>query len=515
MKNKTMTAVAALAFGLINIALADPSGYTVSSSSEPDAKAILLVKSAFNLINPANPKTARIVAEGTLSWNNQGLNPQQATRTWRLSAEWKVDFENHRFVQRNSNYLGKERGWCSETGASSEMRYELLCHSNVFSKAGPDQTNETWTVRMDTTYPDPQWHLAHALAHSQSLHWEGQRIADGRREDAISYTDEFHRRHLLFLDSRTHLLREVSTGAQLTRFGEGFMPRIVFEDYRRTGRYWTPAKVIIVQNSWTIFTSHLQSIRRSFDQALPAADFAPPAAAQEMDQRRFEFQVSQVAKSIYFVESAAPDYNCMFVVFADYVLVVEAPGADSASTKVMAAIHETAPGKPIRYIVPTHFHEDHIGGLRAYLREGATVVTTPGNLQFMDMFMKRLKALEPKVTLPAIEVIAGKRRFTDGVVTLDLLNVASPHVDEMVVASVPADGIIYVADGFTRDFGPWRPPTAEERSLLTQFKQLGLNIRTVLPGHGPAATQKELEDYLRLIAEPVGSIRQRSLERKK
>jgi glyoxylase-like metal-dependent hydrolase (beta-lactamase superfamily II) len=514
MKKKSITAVAAIAFGLINIALVDTPGYTVSSLPEPDAKAISLVKSALKLINPANPKTARIIAAGTLSWNNQGLNPQQTTRTRRLSAEWRVDFENHRFVQRNSNYLGKERGWCSQTGASREMRYELLCHSNVFSKAGPDQTNETWTVRMDTTYPDPHWHLAHALEQSQSLHWEGQRIADGRHEDAISYTDEFRRRHLLFLDSRTHLLREVSTQALLTRFGEGFMPRIVFEDYHRTGPYWTPTKVTIVQNSWTIFTIHLESIRRDLDRALSATDFAPPAGAQEMDQKRFEFQVSQVAKSVYFVESASPDYNCMFVVFADYVLVVEAPGADSASTKVMAAIHETAPGKPIRYIVPTHFHEDHIGGLRAYLREGATVVTTPGNLQFMDMFLKRLKAFEPQVKLPAIEVVADKRRFSDGVVTLDLLNVPSPHVDEMIVASLPSDGILYVADGFTRDFGPWRPPTTEERTLLTQFRQLGLEIRTVLPGHGPAATQKELEEYLGLIGEPTGSIRKKSLESK-
>ena len=190
----------------------------------------------------------------------------------------------------------------------------------------------------------------------------------------------------------------------------------------------------------------------------------------------------------------------MFVVFKDYVLVVEAPSSDSASTKVMAAIHEIAPGIPIRYIVPTHFHEDHIGGLRAYLREGATVITTPGNLRFMEMFMKRLKAIQPQIKLPAVEVIADRRRFSDDTVTLDLLNVPSAHVDEMVVASLPSDGIVYVADGFTRDWGPWRRPTTEERTLVRQFKQFGLNMRTVLPGHGPSASQKDLEQYLASIA---------------
>jgi glyoxylase-like metal-dependent hydrolase (beta-lactamase superfamily II) len=471
-------------------------GHTTTSVMEPDAKAISLVRAALALTNPAHPKTAQIHAEGTISSNQQGLNPQQSTRTQRLSAEWKVDFEKHWFVQRASSYVGKELRWCSEVGVSREMRYELLCHSNAFFKASPDQTNETWTFRMDTTYPVPHWHLAHALEQSQSLHWEGESVVNGQREDVISYTDEFRRRHLLRLDSRTHLLKGVSTAAQLTRFGEGFMPRIDFDHYRRTGSYWSPMRVQIVQNSWTVMTSELQSIRRDFDYALSAADFTPPPGAIGIDQKAFEFRVSKVAPAVYFVENAAPDYNSMFVVFTDYVLVVEAPSSDNDSKKVIAAIHETAPGKPIRYIVPTHFHEDHIGGLRAYIREGATVVTTPGNLQFMEMFMKRMKAMEPQIKLPAVETVADKRRFSDGTLTLDLLNMPSEHVDEMVVAYIPRDAIIYVADVLTRDFGPWRPQTTEERVLIRRFKQLGLDIRTVLPGHGPAASDADLEIYL-------------------
>ena len=509
MKKQTIIAAIAIAFVLVTLRLIEMPGYTAAQVAEPDAKAVSLVRAAFKLGNPTNPKTALIHAEGIQWLNNQGLNPQQSTRTQRLSADWKVDFLNRRFVQRSAAHLGKDLMWCAEIGMTREIIYQLFCHSNVFSNYGPPKSDASWTFRMDTSYPDTQWHLAHALERSQSLHWEGESIFDGQREDVISYSDEFNNHHRLFLNSNTHLLREVSTAAQLTRFGEGFMPRIVFENYRRNGRYWNPTKVTIVQNSWTIITSELQSIRRDFDPQLSAADFAPPPGATEVNQKSFDFHVSKVAPSVYFVENASPDYNSMFVVFTDYVLVVEAPSSDSDSTKVMAAIHETAPGKPIRYIVPTHFHEDHIGGLRAYLREGATVVTTPGNLRFVEMFMKRLKATQPQVNLPGVEVIAGRRRFSDGVVTLDLFNVPSPHVDEMVVPFISSEGIAYVADGLTRDFGPWRRPTIDERTLVRQFKQLGLKIRTVLPGHGPAATQEDVERYWRLVTEPVGSISKR------
>ena len=248
-----------------------------------------------------------------------------------------------------------------------------------------------------------------------------------------------------------------------------------------------------MQNSFVIQTTNLHSITRDFKQPFSDDDFAPAKRAVAVDPKRFEFHVSEVAKSVYFIESASPDYNCMFVVFADYVLVVEAPSSDSASTKVMAAIREVAPGKEIRYIVPTHFHEDHIGGLRAYLRAGATVVTTPGNLGFMEILMKKMRASDPQIKLAPVEVMGERRRFSDATVTLDLLNIPSPHVDEMIVPFLPVGGIAYVADGFTRDFGPARPATAEERILAKHFNQLGLDIKVILPGHGPASVKADFD----------------------
>ena len=301
MKKQTVTAFT-IAFGLITITSIDTTGYTVPPVTEPDSKAISLVRAALTLSNPVNPKTARIHAEGNMLLNNQGLNPQQSTRTQPLSVDWKVDFQNRRFLQRSANHLGKDLMWCTEIVVAREMTYQLFCHSNAFSKYAPPKTDGAWIYRMDTTYPDPHWHLAHALEQSPSLHWEGETVLTGQREDVISYSDEFKNHHRLFLNSATHLLREVSTEAQLTRFQEGFVPRIVFENYRRKGPYSSPTKVTIVQASWTIITSDLQSIRTDFDGALSVADFAPPAGAIEVDQKaqRFAAQL-QVRKQLCFM----------------------------------------------------------------------------------------------------------------------------------------------------------------------------------------------------------------------
>src|ERR1051325_1578018 len=154
MKRKSMTAATTIALALICFTLIDTTGYTAPPVTEPDAKAIAIVRAALMLTNPAHPKTARIHAEGKLSWNNEGLNSQQSTRTQRLSADWKVDFTKHLLLQRTLSYFGKELMWCDHRVASRESRYEFFCHSNVYSNDGPQQTDGSWFYRMDTTYPD-------------------------------------------------------------------------------------------------------------------------------------------------------------------------------------------------------------------------------------------------------------------------------------------------------------------------------------------------------------------------
>src|ERR1051325_4626771 len=78
--------------------------------------------------------------------------------------------------------------------------------------------------------------------------------------------------------------------------------------------------------------AHFRELRRvafRVCQERELADDLVQENAREVNQKDLEFHVSQVAKSVYFVENASFDYNCMFVVFAEYVMVVEAPSADN------------------------------------------------------------------------------------------------------------------------------------------------------------------------------------------
>jgi hypothetical protein len=132
-----------------------------------------------------------------------------------------------------------------------------------------------------------------------------------------------------------------------------------------------------------------------------------------------------------------PGTAVLAVAFRDHVMVIDA-GGNAADT--VARLAQLAPGKPLRYVVPTHHHDDHAGGVRVFSGAGATVVTTPKN----TAFMKSLGAT-------AVETLQGSRRvFSDADQTVELHDIGpGPHAEEMLVAWLPAVGILFQADLIT------------------------------------------------------------------
>ena len=66
---------------------------------------------------------------------------------------------------------------------------------------------------------------------------------------------------------------------------------------------------------------------------------------------------------------------CFAINMADGIAVFDAPVDEGQSKWVIDAAKAKYLGKPIKYLVLTHHHMDHTGGTRAYVAEGATVVT--------------------------------------------------------------------------------------------------------------------------------------------
>jgi glyoxylase-like metal-dependent hydrolase (beta-lactamase superfamily II) len=101
----------------------------------------------------------------------------------------------------------------------------------------------------------------------------------------------------------------------------------------------------------------------------PKVDIPVPDAVRSFSLPPVTVAVEKLAGGVYYLKGGS--HHSVAVEQADHVVVVEAPLDDSRSSAVIAKVRETIPNKPIRYVVHSHHHFDHFGGLTVIAAEGA------------------------------------------------------------------------------------------------------------------------------------------------
>jgi len=230
---------------------------------------------------------------------------------------------------------------------------------------------------------------------------------------------------------------------------------------------------------------------------------APPAAVNVDSQ--------EVADGVWRI--AGGSHHSVLVEFDDFVTVVEAPLNEARSLAVIEEVGRLVPGKPIRYVVNTHQHFDHAGGLRTYLAQGAYVVTHEGNREFYEdvLFYPGLRSLAPDRLATYYPMFTASRRpapiegvnrkyvISDGSRTLDIHPVlGNAHTQTMVIIHLPAERILINADMYNAGIPvqPFRLPNM--RTLAANIERLGLDVEQHVTLHAQTGTH---EEFLQAIAD--------------
>ncbi len=82
---------------------------------------------------------------------------------------------------------------------------------------------------------------------------------------------------------------------------------------------------------------------------------------------------------MYRLTTGPGSYDSVVVEFKNYVMMLEAGQSIARGSAYVAETKKLFPGKPIRYVMNTHPHSDHTGGLPALVAEGATIITQANN----------------------------------------------------------------------------------------------------------------------------------------
>ncbi len=213
-------------------------------------------------------------------------------------------------------------------------------------------------------------------------------------------------------------------------------------------------------------------------------------------------QPSMLADGVWLLGGGT--HNSVAIEFSDFVAVVEAPLDERRSLAVIDKTVELVPGKPIRFLVNTHDHYDHLGGLRTYLHVGATILTHQRNRMFYESELLNYvpRTLEPDMVslYPPTEISEGytmedideKYILGDGQRYLEIYYVQGlgVHVEGLLMAYLPREGIVIEADLYDPGLLPRdrSRPTETERVLLRNVRQNRLEPKLVAPIHGEAVT---------------------------
>jgi len=333
----------------------------------------------------------------------------------------------------------------------------------------------------------------------------------GQRSRVLSFTDsgdEFR----IYLDAKSHLPVHVDIleddplegdSSYLLRYG----------DWRKVGRVLMPFSRRYELNGKLLQEEQIKSIEHNV--TIAAEAFAIPEAirneATDVTPIASQWILRRVAGNVSYQDLGRPakiewtqladgvhkitgsSHATIVVEMADHLIAIEGPLYEARTAPVVQAIKGKFPNKPIRYVIPTHHHLDHAGGIRAFMATGATVVVPFSAKEFYTRVAKsphtrRPDSLERNDGGAVIEAFGGGPRIlTDGKRRVEVYPLPLSHAQDLVVVYLPADKMIIEADQISPRNGQVRPaPVVKE--FVSALDKLNISVATIVGIHGDSAT---------------------------
>jgi glyoxylase-like metal-dependent hydrolase (beta-lactamase superfamily II) len=211
--------------------------------------------------------------------------------------------------------------------------------------------------------------------------------------------------------------------------------------------------------------------------------------------------------------------NAGFVITPKGVVVIDALGSPALAKRLIALIARMTP-QPITTVILTHYHADHIYGLQAFQAIGAHIIAHRAALQYLnsDTARLRLQASRRDVApwidagtrlVPADEWLDGEKDLVVGGVHFLIKPMGPAHTPEDLAIYVPSEKVLFAGDVVFRDRVPYVGEADSRHWIAALDTLLGMDIKVIVPGHGPRSTEprKDLQltrDYLVYLSETMG-----------
>jgi len=380
---------------------------------------------------------------------------------------------------------------------TEQRQLQFVSGTRAWNVAGENATPALGAVadRRALISSTPHGFLKAALTSNATATREG-------RKTKIAFTTAGKQRMVGWIDER-NFVEKVQTWIDNPVLGD-MLVEMSFSDYKDFGGITFPARIVQTQGGFPMLELSVSAV-----QANPALHIEVPANVQQAVPAAVTVAAQKIADGVWYLTGGT--HHSVAVEFKDHVAVIEGPQSEERSTAVIAEVKKAIPNKPIRYLVNTHHHFDHSGGIRTYAAEGATIVTHQLNKAFYEKAFAAPRTLNPDRLAQSgktarFETVADKKVLTDGSRTLELHHLqGNPHHAGFIVAYLPAEKILVQVDAYS-PAAPNAPPPASPSpaavNLFENIERLKLDVGSIAALHGRMVTLADLKAAIGRPAAP-------------
>lgn len=457
----------------------------VNSVLKANQKAIEIVDLAIGTVTgssrPEEMKTLEVILNGTKAMDGQGFSFDHPDARLPVSQHFIIDFERS-FVCNETvdRYLGGyvfsfRTVYTDSSGFSYEnpkLRFGKLNILPIANKA---------SLRLQLLRQMPVFLLKGARDNPTSLRYIALENLNGQKVHhliasiiGMGVTD-------LYIDDKSHLLLQTAQAVNTAIHGDQ-LSVIRFKGYHRVSGMLFPGSRTI-SNTRGLLRDEKIAVRVNshFDQAVWQQPEHYSMATPE------KMEIKSVGQGIWLIENVG-GYNVMCLEYQDHLVVLEAV---LGSADVIALLNKKFPGKPIRYLAVSHYHEDHSGGVRTFVSHGTTIVAGRQQLRYMQyliraphlMFPDELASTPKTLKFEGVDSI---RTFKGGGPLMQMISFGkTAHADELFVYYFPEEKILFQADLLiSSDEGKLvRPLIALNYQFYQKLNELQLKVNKIYGVH--------------------------------
>ena len=456
-----------------------------------DAEALL--RRAERAMGGTDLKTLRFTASGTGATFGQAYKPDlNWPKLGYSSFSRTLDFENsalrEEFARSRTEPTGG--GAVPLMGTGEQRATVFLQGATAWNQTGPNAFGFAGVAadgRIHDLWTSPHGVIKAALRNKATLSF---RTEKGKSLAAVSFTEpgRFSATALINAD---YMVERVESRQPHPVLGDTALVT-TYSSYRSHGAVKFPERITQTHGAVSLMDFGIGNVQVNQPSGIAVPDNVKTAVERATAEK--------AADGVWFI--AGGSHNSVAIEMKDHFILVEAPLYDGRSAAVLAEVKKLAGNKPIRYVINSHHHFDHAGGLRTAAAHGATLVVSGNAKAFFDKALANPNKISPDLLAKSgkkatvLGMNPKKHVFSDGTRIVEVYPIADGvHAQGFNMVYLPKEKILIEADAYTPQppgAKPPSPPNGNNLNLVENIERSKLAVERILPLHGRMVAAAEL-----------------------